>query len=202
LVTTGNYQSGGPSKVVILDITNPYNVSELGVVQVASRGGAIAPVPGHALAVVSGTSLYNAGTQEIDGAMDVVDYSQPEIPVVRGKLARTGAFLFGLAAMPDGVTILVTDVGNPLSPSNRLLLFDITNPDSIVEKTPVSSLAFGGTGSPRLGISPDGRYAVAPNNVSNTAVVFDLADLHAPTAGDTIDVDALPFGVIFRPALP
>jgi hypothetical protein len=38
--------------------------------------------------------------------------------------------------------------------------------------------------------------------VSNSVVVFDLTDPDAPTTGDPIDVDALPFGVVFRPALP
>jgi hypothetical protein len=202
LVTTGDYQSGGPSNLVVLDITNPYSVSVLGTVQVASRGAAVAPVPGHACAVVSGTSLYNTATQKVDGAIDVVDFADPEHPEVRGKLVMEGAFLFGVAVMPDGKTALVTDVGNPLSPSNRLLSFDISNPDLIMERTAVSPLPFGGTGSPRMGLSPDGHYAVAPNNVSNSVVVFDLTDPDAPTAGDPIDVDALPFGVVFRPALP
>ena len=202
LVTTGNYQSGGPSNLVVLDITNPYSASVLGTVQVASRGAAVAPVPGHACAVVSGTSLYNTATQKVDGAIDVVDFADPEHPEVRGKLVMKGAFLFGVAVMPDGETALVTDVGNPLSPSNRLLSFDISNPDLIVERTAVSPLPFGGTGSPRIGLSPDGHYAVAPNNVSNSVVVFDLTDPDAPTTGDPIDVDALPFGVVFRPALP
>jgi DNA-binding beta-propeller fold protein YncE len=201
LVTTGNYQSGGPGKLVVLDITNPYTVSVLGTVQVASRGAAVKLIPGHSLAVVSGTSYYNAGTQKVDSAIDVVDFADPEHPVVRGKLARPKEFLFGLAVTADGNTALVTDAGNPLTPSNRLLSFDISNPDVIVERTAVSPLAFRGTGSPRIALSPDGHYAVVPNNVTNGAVVFDLANPNAPAAGDPIDVGVLPYGVVFRPAV-
>jgi PKD repeat protein len=198
LVTTSNYQYGGPSQLVILDITNPFAISVLSTVAVASGGGAVAAVPGNALAVVSGTSMYNAGTQKVDGAVDVVDFSDLQHPRVRGKLALAEAFPFGLAVMPDGNTALVTDAGNPLHPSNRLLLLDISNPDVIKQRTTGSPLAFDGSGCPRIGLSPDGQYAVVPNNVTSSAVVLDFANLSAPIAGDSFELDVLPFGVTFR----
>ena len=202
LVSTGNYLGTGTGKVVVVDISTPYGTAVLGSVEVAARGGAIAAIPGQSLAVVSGTSLYNADTQKVDGAVAIVDFSNPAHPVVRGTLALGGAFPFGLAVMPGGNTALVTDAGNPLKPSNRLLQYDISNPDLLVERTPGSPLKFHGTGCPRIGLSPDGQYAAIPTNVSNAAVVIDVSNLDSPVVGDSIDVDTLPFGVVFRPPLP
>jgi DNA-binding beta-propeller fold protein YncE len=142
-------------------------------------------------------STYNAGTQKVDGAVDLVDFSNPAQPKVRGKLALSGRFPFGLAVMPDGNTALVSDAGNPLHPANKLLLLDISNPDTIAQRTQGSPLSFQGTGCPRIGLSPDGRYAVVPNNVTDSAVVVDLANLNAPAAADSFDLDVLPFGVAF-----
>jgi len=202
LVTIGFYQDIEPSDLVVLDITNPYNVAALGTVEVASTGGAVATVPGAPLAVVAGVSDYDGGSQVIDSAVEIVDFSNPAAPVVRDTLHRDDTFALGLAVMPDGATALV---GDPGGGSNKLLLFDIGAPDAIAELGAVSPLPFGGIGALRLAVSPDGRYAVTTNNLSDTATAFDVSDIGAPAvAGPLVPVgdplgDTWPFGVTFRP---
>jgi len=202
LVTLGFYQDNEPSDLVVLDITNPYNVAALGAVEVASTGGSVAAVPGSPLAVVAGASNFDSGSQQIDAAVEIVDFSNPTTPVVRDTLYRDNTFALGLAVMPDAETALV---GDPGGGSNKLLLFDISNPDHIAELTAVSPLPFDGIGALRLAVSPDGHYAVTTNNQSDTATVFDVSNVDAPTVtggliplGDPL-TSTWPYGIVFRP---
>ncbi len=196
LVTTGFYKDGGPSDLIILDITNPYNVLSLGTVSVASRGGSVVTIPGQPLAIVSGMSQYYGGV-EADAAVDLIDFSDPDNVAVRGTFHRASTFALGLAVMPGGDLALVSDAAN-----NEMAFVDISDPDTLEEMPGVSPLWFPGTGGLRTAISPDGQYAVTTNNLSNSAVIFDLSDMGEPTATLFTPVFGwdYPIGVAFRSA--
>ena len=198
LATVGFYQDGGPSDVVLFDVTNPYDTQYAGAVSVASRGGAIAAVPGEALAVVCGTSYFNGTTQVIDTAVDLIDFSDPDNPAVLGGLTLNGVFGVGFAVTPDGGTALVANAGSPVSPANTMIFLDISDPSDIQERSGVSPVAFSGAGSPRIAVSADGTYAVVTSHLSDLAVVFDLSDWDAPAVAGDVETGSYPYGVAFR----
>jgi len=196
LVTTGFYQDGGPSNVVIIDITNPYNVQSLGSVEVTSRGGSIACVPGRPMALVVGASDF----WELEAGIDIIDFSDPNNVVVRDTLVRPATFAFGVAVTPDGNTALISNAGDPYSPANSMVFMDISNPDEMSEMTGISPMPFAGTGSPRIAVSPDGGSAVVTSHLSDWAIVFDLPEDGTPLVNDPIETGDFPYGAVFRPS--
>ena len=196
LVTTGFYQDGGPGTVVAMDISNPYDVQVLGSVQVASGGGLIAAVPGQPLAVVAGTSFFGA---QVDSAVDIIDFSDPDNVTVRDTLLLPVRFSFGLAVTPDGGMALLADAGQPSGYSNTMLFLDISNPDDVVEAAGISPIPFPGTGCPRIAVSRDGSSAVVSSNIGDIAFVFDLSVPETPSVTDPILVGDYPYGVVFNP---
>ena len=201
LITTGFYQDGGPSDVVLVDVTNAYDLKMIGSVSVDSRGGEIAIVPGRSLAIVAGPSNYDDVTPSLDSAINIIDFSDPDNPVVGQEPdgSRLGSYIFGVAVTPDGSTALISDVGSPLSPVNNMIFLDISSSGELSEITDISPMWFEGIGSPRIAVSPDGDYAVVASNVSDAVVVIDLSDISEPVPNDAITVGDLPFGVVFRP---
>ena len=199
LTTVGYYQDGGPSEVVLLDVTNPYDVRPISTVSVRSRGGLIASIPGQPIAVVAGTSFYSDATQQIDTGLDIIDFSDPENPTVLGGFTRADTFGVGFAITPDGATALIADAGDPVNPSNSMVFLDISNPSAIGEITAFSPLPFPGVGSPRIAVSPDGESAVVTSHLSNLAVVIDLSEEPPRVIEPTVETGAYPWGVVFRP---
>jgi len=198
LVTTGYWQDGGPSDVVLLDVTNPYSVAPLSSVEVSSRSGLIATVPGESLAVVGGISVYYGGTTA-DAAVDVIDFSDPEHPEVADTLNIPSTFGMGFAVVPAGDVALLADAAN-----SQMIFVDISDPHDIAEMSGISPLSFLGSGGLRIAVSPDGRYAVLTNNMSDTAALFDLSDMEPPTATQVQPTKPwdFPVGVTFRPHSP
>ena len=198
LATVGFHQDGGPSDVVLFDITNPYDTQYLSAVSVASRGGAIAAVPGEAMAVACGTSYFNGTTQVIDTAVDVIDFSDPEEPAVVGGLTLNNVFGIGFAVAPDGATALVANAGSPVSPANTMIFLDISDPSDIQERSGVAPVPFAGVGSARIAVSADGTCAVVSSHLSDLAVVFDLSDWDAPAVVGDVATGSYPYGVAFQ----
>ena len=181
--------------MVVFDITNPYNVTVLDTVEVASRSGLIDAVPGQPLAVVGGISAFYGGVAA-DAAVDVIDFSDPENAEVLDTGLRSSTFAMGFAVLPGEDIALISDAAN-----NELIFIDISDPGDINEMTDISPLWFPGTGGIRIGVSPDGQYAVLTNNVGHTAVIFDFSDMAAPTAMPLAPSMPWewPFDVAFRP---
>ena len=163
------------------------------MVEVASRGGNLAAVPGAPMAVVVGTVAFGGVSST---AIEIIDFSDPTQVIVRSGFTRAETLAFGVAVTPDGATALVNNAHGNV---NSMLVVDISNPDDIAEVSGVSPIPFPGTGSPRVAVSPDGTTAVVASNLSDWAFVFDLDDLGGQPVGDAIVVGDFPFGVTFAP---
>src|SRR3989344_559453 len=175
VIVDGRYAyvaSGASDSITVIDISDPMNMSQLGVVSSSTQ------LDDCRYPALSGRYLFCAAIN--DDRITAVDVSNPRKPAIVSSSAvdttdTNNPWRLEIQGKYAYVTVRFDSLGN--TNGSRLTIFDISDPTSIIK---VGSVTSGNLNDSRA-MYVSGAYAYVGGYLSRSLVIFNISNVSAPS---------------------